>query len=202
MTIQNGSRLTTTGSGRIGNLAGSFGTVTVTGSGSQWNIPGGTFYVGFSGTGTLNIENSGQVTTGSNTILGGSGGAPASSGTLNINSGGTLQTLSLRAGNGASQANFDNGILRATAANATFINSFTGTELNLLAGGLTIDTNGFAVGTDATSGFSGVGGLTVAGGGIFNLQANSIYSGETQIDFGSSLALTGAGAVANSSRVV
>lgn len=203
LTIQNGSRLTSTGSSRLAIVVGSTGTVTVTGSGSQWNVPIATFYVGFSGTGTLNIENGGQVTTGSNTVLGGGGGPTLSSGTLNISSGGTLQTLSLRGGLGVSQANFDNGILRATAANATFINAFTGTELNLLAGGLTINTAGFAVGTDAGSGFSGVGGLTVTGaGGIFNLQANSIYSGETQIDFGSSLTLSGTGAVANSSRVV
>ncbi|MCJ9754679.1 autotransporter outer membrane beta-barrel domain-containing protein, partial [Neorhizobium sp. BETTINA12A] len=203
LTIQNGSRLTSTGSSRLAIVAGSTGTVTVTGSGSQWNVPIATFYVGFSGTGTLNIENGGQVTTGSNTVLGGSAGPPSpSSGTLNISGGGTLQTLSLRGGPGASQANFNDGILRATAANPTFINGFSGTELNLLAGGLTIHTGGFAVGTDAASGFSGVGGLTVTGGGVFNLQANSIYSGETQIDFGSSLALTGVGAVANSSRVV
>ncbi|UED32535.1 autotransporter family protein [Rhizobium ruizarguesonis] len=113
-----------------------------------------------------------------------------------------MQTLSLRGGPGASQANFDNGILRATAANATFINGFSGTELNLLAGGLAIDTAGFAVGTDAASRFTGIGGLTVTGGGVFSLLANSIYTGETQIDFGSSLALSSAGAVANSSRVV
>ncbi|WP_105008077.1 autotransporter outer membrane beta-barrel domain-containing protein [Rhizobium leguminosarum] len=199
LTIQNGSRLTSTSIARLAIVAGSSGTVTVTGSGSQWNIPAGTFYVGFQGTGTLNIENGGQVTTGSNTIL---GGGAASSGTLNIGSGGTLQTLSLRGGPGASQANFDDGILRASAANATFINGFSGTELNLLSGGLTIDTAGFAVGTDATSGFSGVGGLTVTGGGVFSLLASSIYTGETQIDFGSSLTLSGAGAIANSSRVV
>ncbi|TCA74348.1 autotransporter outer membrane beta-barrel domain-containing protein [Rhizobium leguminosarum bv. viciae] len=199
LTIQNGSRLTSTSIARLAVVAGSSGTVTVTGSGSQWTIPLGTFYVGFQGTGTLSIENGGQVTTGSNTIL---GGGAASSGTLNIGSGGTLQTLSLRGGPGASQANFDNGILRATAANATFINGFSGTELNLLAGGLAIDTAGFAVGTDAASRFTGIGGLTVTGGGVFSLLANSIYTGETQIDFGSSLALSSAGAVANSSRVV
>ncbi|MBY5819410.1 autotransporter outer membrane beta-barrel domain-containing protein [Rhizobium leguminosarum] len=199
MTIQNGSSLTSTSSSRLGSSAGSTGTVTVTGPGSQWNIPALAFYVGFLGAGTLDIEDGGQVTTGSNTVLGGSA---ASSGTLNISSGGTLQTLSLRGGPGASQANFDNGILRATGANATFINGFSGTELNLLAGGLTIDTAGFAVGTDAASGFSGVGGLSVTGGGVFSLLANSIYTGETQIDFGSSLALSGAGAVANSRRIV
>ncbi|NKM27914.1 autotransporter outer membrane beta-barrel domain-containing protein [Rhizobium laguerreae] len=197
MTIQNGSTLTTSANSRLGAAAFSTGIVTVTGPGSQWTTPNN-FYIGFLGTGILNIENGGQVNTGTAVL----GNIASSSGTLNISSGGTLRAQTFRGGAGASQANFDNGILRATAANATFINGFSGTELNLLAGGLTIDTNGFALGTDAASGFSGVGGLTVIGGGVFNLQANSIYSGETQIDFGSSLALTGAGAVANSSRVV
>ncbi|NNH85996.1 autotransporter outer membrane beta-barrel domain-containing protein [Rhizobium laguerreae] len=201
MTIQSGSILTATGSARLGQAVGSTGIVTVTGAGSQWRTTVGPLNVGFSGAGTLNILNSGQVTvtTVNGTVLGNFAG---SSGTLNISSGGTLQTQALRGGVGASQANFDDGILRATAANATFINGFTGTDLNLLAGGLTIDTAGFAVGTDATSGFSGVGGLTVTGGGVFSLLANSIYTGETQIDFGSGLSLSGAGAIANSRRVV
>ncbi|CDZ67129.1 Hypothetical protein, partial CDS, partial [Neorhizobium galegae bv. orientalis] len=202
LTIQNGSTLTSAIASRVGGSATGTGIATVTGPGSQWTIAPGNFYIGFQGTGILNIENGGQINAGT-TVLGNIPGSPPSSGTLNISSGGTLQTLTLRGGPGASQANFNDGILRATAANASFINGFSGNELNLLAGGLTIDTAGFAVGTDAGSGFSGVGGLTVTGGGgIFNLQANSIYSGETQIDFGSSLALTGAGAVANSSRVV
>ncbi|WP_163877328.1 autotransporter outer membrane beta-barrel domain-containing protein [Rhizobium laguerreae] len=199
MTIQSGSVLTTTGSARLGFAVGSTGILTVTGAGSQWNTTFSTLNVGLNGVGTLNIDNGGRVATATGTVLGNS---VTSSGTLSISSGGTLQTQSLRGGPGASQTNFDDGILRATAANATFINGFSGTELNLLAGGLTIDTAGFAVGTDATSGFSGVGGLTVTGGGVFSLLANSIYTGETQIDFGSGLALTGAGAIANSSRAI
>jgi fibronectin-binding autotransporter adhesin len=199
LTIQNGSTLTSTGQARLATVAGGIGVVTVTGAGSLWNATGSAnLTLGFLGTATLNIEDGGQVNA-INALLGNGGG---SSGTLNISSGGILQAQSLRVGAGASQANFDSGILRATAANATFIQGFTGNELNLLAGGLTIDTNSFAVGTDAASGFSGVGGLTVTGGGAFTLQASSIFSGETQVDFGSSLALSGAGAVANSSRVV
>ena len=58
------------------------------------------------------------------------------------------------------------------------------------------------MGTDATSGFSGVGGLTVTGGSVFSLLANSTYTGETWIQSGSGLALSGAGAIANSSRVI
>ncbi|MGO4139303.1 autotransporter outer membrane beta-barrel domain-containing protein [Rhizobium brockwellii] len=198
LTIQNGSTLTSSSTSRLGGAGSTTGIATVTGPGSQWNITGTNFYIGFLGAGTLNIENGGLVNTG-NTAL---GNTATSSGTLNISSGGILQAQTLRGGPGASQANFDYGILRARAANATFINGFSGTELNLLAGGLTIDTAGFAVGTDATSGFSGVGGLTVTGGGVFSLLANSIYTGETQIDFGSGLALSGAGAIASSSRVV
>ncbi|QKK19024.1 autotransporter outer membrane beta-barrel domain-containing protein [Rhizobium indicum] len=197
LTIQNGSTLTSTGQARLGIAAGGTGIVTVTGPGSHWNALG-PLVLGFQGAGTLNIQNGGQVDAGTTTL----GSLGTSSGTLNITGGGTLQAQTLRGGAGASQANFDNGILRATAANATFINGFSGSELNLHAGGLTLDTNGFTVGTDAASGFTGVGGLTVTGGGVFSLLANSIYSGETQIDFGSSLALSGAGAIANSSRVV
>lgn len=198
LTIQNGSTLTSTGSSRIGISAGSTGIVTVTGPGSRWNVPAGTFYVGFLGVGTLNIQNGGAVATGVGTILGGNA---SSSGTLNVSGGGMLQTQSLRGGPGASQANFDNGILRATASNATFINGFSGTKLNILAGGLTIDTGALTVGTDATSAFTGAGGLTKIGNGILNLAASSPYAGQTVIQAGI-LALTGAGAIANSSRVV
>ncbi|WP_246647626.1 autotransporter family protein [Rhizobium laguerreae] len=197
LTIQNGSTLTSFPNSRLGGAANTIGIATITGPGSQWTTSGN-FHIGFLGTGILNIENGGQFNAGT-AIL---GNFASASGTLNISSGGTLRAQTLRGGPGASQANFDDGILRATAANATFINGFSGTELNLLAGGLTIDTAGFAVGTDATSGFSGVGGLTVTGGGVFSLLANSIYTGETQIDFGSGLALSGAGAIASSSRVV
>lgn len=200
LTIENGSVLTSTGQARLGVAAGSTGNVTVAGPGSQWNMTSGTtFYVGFIGAGTLNIQNGAQVVTSLGTVL---ANAASASGTLNVSGGGVLVTPSLRGGSGASQANFDNAILRPKASNATFINGFSGTKLNILAGGLTIDTAGFAVGTDATSGFSGVGGLTVTGGGAVNLLANSTYSGETWVRAGSTLSLQGGGAIANSSRVI
>lgn len=199
LTIQNGSTLTSTGSTRLGVPAGATGNVTVRGAGSRWDITSGTVSIGFTGTGMLNIRDGATVTTVGNTVLGGSATA---SGTVNIGSGGTLQTQSMRGGSGASQANFDSGILRARANNATFINGFAGTELNLLAGGITIDTAGFAIGTDATSAFTGVGGLSVTGGGTLSLLADNTYSGATSITAGSTLVLAGAGAIASSSRVV
>ena len=198
LTIQNGSTLTSTGQARLGSAAGTTEIVTVTGAGSQWNIPGGTFFVGFLGTGRLNIQDGAKVVVGAGTVL---GSGAASAGTLNISGGGTLETQSLRGGTGAHQANFDNGILRARANNATFISGFSGTRLNILVGGLTIDSGAFTVATDAASAFTGVGGLTKTGTGTLNLAANSNYAGETLIQAGI-LALTGAGAVGNSSRVV
>lgn len=198
LTIQNGSTLTTSNAARFGLAATSGGVVTVTGPRSQWSVAG-LISLGFAGTGTLHIQNGGLVVaTGGLTIANG----VASSGTLNISSGGTLQTQFLRGVNGTTRANFDNGILRAAANNAIFINGFSGTELNLLAGGLTIDTAGFTISTDTNSAFTGVGGLSVTGGGTLSLLANNGYAGQTSIAAGSTLLLSGAGAIANSSRVV
>jgi outer membrane autotransporter protein len=103
------------------------------------------------------------------------------------------------AGTGTRQINFDNAIVRALASNATFIGGAQN-QLNIAAGGLTIDSNGFAVGT---LGFSGVGGLTKIGAGTLSLRAGSIFTGETVIQEGT-LALVAAGtnALATSSRVV
>lgn len=203
LTIQNGSTLTSSGANvRLGQNSGSSGTVTVTGSGSQWLVTSGQLAVGFGGgSGTLNIQNGAKVSaSGSSTRVGtGSTGT----GTINISGGGTLETSVLSGlGPSSSQVNFDNGILQARANQTTFITAFSGTELNILAGGLTIDTATFTVGTDATSAFTGVGGLTVMGGGVFNLLANSPYLGETWVQGGSTLSLQGAGAIANSSRVI
>ena len=199
LTIQNGSTLTNSTEALIASVAPSTGTVTVTGAGSQW-VNNGNLFVGWLGTGTLNIQAGGRVFAPVGTTMDQGVG---SSGTLNISGGGTLETSFLQDSNGGTaQVNFDNGTLKATSSNATFINGFTGTELNLLAGGLTIDTAGFTVSTDAASAFTGAGGLTVAGGGVFNLLANNSYAGATSIQAGSSLFLQGAGAIASSSRVI
>ncbi|WP_346657040.1 MULTISPECIES: autotransporter outer membrane beta-barrel domain-containing protein [unclassified Bradyrhizobium] len=199
LTIRNGSTLTSAGTlFVIGSTGGSAGTVTVTGAGSNWLLSGATLSVGNSGTGTLNIENGAQVTANNGVSV---GRLTNGSGTLNISGGGTLVTQFLRGGLGASQVNFDSGTLKATASNATFINGFPGPNLNILAGGLTIDTGAFTVGTDATSTFTGAGGLTKIGAGTLNLAASSAYTGQTAIQAGI-LALTGAGAISNSSRVV
>ena len=200
LTIQNGSTLTSTSAGffQIGADPGSNGTVTVTGAGSQWITSGSQLRVGVSGNGALNIQNGAQVIAQGGVVVGTLAGG---TGTLNINGGSTLETNSLGHGAGSTgQVNFDNAILRARTNNAIgFVGGFSPGTLNIAAGGLTVDTQAFTVG--ASSGFSGVGGLTKIGAGTLNLRALNTYTGETVIQTGT-LSLASSGSIAASSRVV
>ncbi len=195
LTIQNGSTLTTTGGVTVGSFGGT-GMVTVTGIGSRLT-GGGTITVGNSTPGTLNIENGGTVTANAGVNLPGFTG----NGTLNISSGGTLETTYLAGGTVVTrQANFDNGTLRALSNNAAWVAStFTAGQLNIAAGGLTLDSNGFAV--TVASPFSGIGSLTKTGAGTVTFATAQAYTGETLIQSGT-LALTNTGSLANSSRMV
>ena len=192
--IENGSTLTTTGNADIEFSIGT-ATATVTGAGSQW-IVSGLLGIGYRGTGTLNIQDGAVVTASSGAELGIFAG---SSGILDISGGGTLATTRLYKGVGPAQVNFDDATLRALASNPTFISVLTVSQLNIAAGGLTVDTNGFSIGAP---GFSGVGGLTTTGTGTLTLSDVSTYTGQTVVGSGSTLALATAGSIAASSRVV
>jgi fibronectin-binding autotransporter adhesin len=193
LTIQNGATLTSGGaSTQIGFGGGGPATVTVTGPGSQWTN-NGVLVIGNGSTAILNIESGGTVVVPSRLAVGG----PTGTATLNVN-GGTLAANFITMGNASAQANYDNAVVRALAGSANFFGGTT-TKNNVAAGGLTIDTNCFNVGT---IGFSGVGGLTVAGTGIFGLRGTQAYTGQTVIQSGSTLALQSAGSIAASSRLV
>lgn len=199
LTIQNGSTLTSGTSG-ISNTTGGTATVTVTGAGSQWNAT--TITVSLSGTGTLNVTDGATVNFTSRIILGTAVGG--GTGTLNVSNATLINHgFGISVGNANGRVNFDNATFRA-AINTPIVSSGTAAQNNLAAGGLTIDSNGFTV--LQANGFSGVGGLTKTGAGIFNFTGvGNSYTGDTVIQQGT-FRLSGAAgsgnAVATSSRVV
>ena len=160
LNVANGGIVTVAGNTLIGGQnVGSrtgVGAVTVTGAGSQLTSSG-VLNIGPWGQGTLTVSDRAVATANAVTM------ATASLGkaTLNLSNGGVLATQSLTTGPGTAQVNFDGGTLRATASNTAFISGFTGTELNIAAGALTLDTAGFTV--TAASPFSGTGALTKIG---------------------------------------
>ncbi|PRD41038.1 hypothetical protein C5748_23985, partial [Phyllobacterium phragmitis] len=183
VTVSGGGSIVVNNGG--GFIVGAFGTgvATVTDPGSWLEVSGGTVVGGGStGNGTLNITNGGHVQTAYTIVA----FDPAASGTVNL-TGGTLETFELGAGAGVAQVNFNGGTLRAIGDNANFITGFSGTELNLEAGGLTIDDAGHNVANEAVSVFTGTGGLTKIGSGTFNLVGTNTYQGATTINAGTLL---------------
>ncbi|WP_247381827.1 autotransporter outer membrane beta-barrel domain-containing protein [Bradyrhizobium sp. 143] len=200
LTISNGGRLLSTVS-VLGNLATGNGTVLVTGAGSTWT-DNSTITVGNAGTGKLTVADAGLVTAAGGVVVAAQAG---SAGTVNLNgtSGrqGVLQTLSLAEGSGTGTVNFDGGILRAIADNASFISGFKAGALNINGGGATIDDAGYTIATD--NALTGTGGLTKTGVGTLTLNGISTYSGGTTVTAGTlvvgdeahtSAALSGGGA--------
>ncbi len=176
LTIQNGSTLTSGGTlSQVGSGTGSTGIVTVTGAGSRWIVSSTTFIIGNAGNGTLkhcgwSDRRRPEQVKAPETL-------PEVSGTLNISGGSVLETTALVAGSGARQMNFDSGTVRALASNSNFFGGSIN-QVNIAAGGLTVDTSGSTVGT---LGFSGVGGRTKTGAGTFSLRSASTRTGETVI---------------------
>ncbi|MFG1418080.1 autotransporter-associated beta strand repeat-containing protein, partial [Xanthobacter sp. V0B-10] len=146
----------TSGVGYVGSQVGSSGTATVTGAGSSWNLGNSTLFVGYGG----------------------------STGALTIADGGTVTAWVVAKGWDAASASvtFNGGVLKASADESDFIYGFASGELNLAAGGGTIDSNGFDVGTSSV--LSGIGALTKTGAGTLTLTGDSVYTGGTIVSAG------------------
>ncbi len=177
LNIQDGGRVAAQNGVVLGSSASGSGTLDV--SGSTLQVTAGQLVVGQAGTGIVNIGDGGQVIAEGGVVL---GNASTASSTVNISGGGILATTSLAGGtDGTRQLDFDNATLRALGSNANFISNLSAAQMNIAAGGLTVDTNGFAIGG---LGFSGVGGLKVTGNGTFTLGDANSYAGATTIDAG------------------
>ncbi len=191
------AELNITAGGKVANAAGfvGYGTrndtirlVTVTGANSLWQNSGA-LHVGYAGTGELQVADGGRVLASyvalSNPL---DSDAWNSKGTLNLNgtsgSRGVLETGYLVEGSGAGggKINFDGGVLRATAHEANFLRDFETGDVQLLAGGAFIDTNGFNVGISQV--LQGSGGLVKQGGGRLTLSGSQAYTGLSTVEAG------------------
>lgn len=201
LVLRNGGSLSSA-TGFIGYGTGSAGTVEVKGinaggTASTWNA-GGLLQVSERGSALLTISDGGIVTAQS-TVLG-----PA--GTLHVNGTesrrGVLETGHFLSTGGA--VDFDGGLLRATADQATFLQNVG--LVTVYAGGMFADSNGHAISLDTT--LTGPGGLTKLGLGTMTLPGNSAlgklstvaegqllvngrFSGDLQVNAGATLGGSG-----------
>lgn len=133
----------------LGWVAGSTGTGTVSGTNSSWTNTGD-FYVGFSGNGTLNIQNGGVVSVSGGTFIGqNAGGVGAATVT------GTGSTL--------------------TAATELIVGNSGNGTLSIAAGGSVTDSTG-AIGEDVS--LNGTGAVTVMGAGSTWMSSQMLIVGD------------------------
>lgn len=187
---QTGGTINNTGSAMI--LSEASGNVT------SWSASAGTgnfgdFHVGFRGDATVTI--SGSANYGTTTVHLGTNGS--TNGVLNLQ-GGTFAANSITEGDGNGTLTFDGGTLKARVSSVDLIAGFESGDVNLGAGGGTVDTDGNTV--SISSPISGAGGLTKAGAGQLTLSGVNTYSGSTTIS-GGTLALGGSERLSNSSAL-
>jgi fibronectin-binding autotransporter adhesin len=158
--------------------------------------------IGFGSTGTLNLSGGEIAMTGGGLITLGNTAA----GTLNL-TGGTLSIHKISRSGGASVTtstlNWNGGTIKALSNQTTtglFTVSGSGNmQVNVLAGGALIDSNGFDV--KISNDLSGVGGLSKSGSGKLTLSGASSYSGITSVTAGT-LAIESTGSIASSSQII
>ena len=174
----------------VGRFAAGNGQATISGGSFNQTNTTARLIIGEAGTGTLTVSGTGTVNSSGGISL---GHAATGNGTLNLNAGGTVAAPFLGKSAGTAQFNFNGGVLKATANQAQYLSVLDGTynpsatalssaEVEILAGGLTVDSNGFSIGISAA--LDGVGGLTKTGAGTLTLSGANTYAGLTTISRG------------------
>ena len=160
----------------------------------------GALLVGNEAAGTLNVEG-GTVLVG-NSYVGfcyAEGCGVGEDCFINITQGGTLVANSVKYVKNTASAlatlRFDNGTLRASANNASFIPAHARLTVTVDAGGGTIDTDGHDV--TIAEDLTGTGGMAYVGGGKVTLSKAPAYAGKTTVEVGTQLVVPSAIAGAN-----
>jgi autotransporter-associated beta strand protein/T5SS/PEP-CTERM-associated repeat protein len=167
----------------IGRHAGGTGVWNISDGELDVTHPSRWLLVGESGTGTLNIANTGQVSTTNAMRVGHSGGA----GTVNLD-GGTLTTLAVQRGTGTATFNFNGGTLIPATSSTAFFQGLTTARVK--AGGAVIDTASMHITVaqvlmhDTSLGSIADGGLHKLGLGTLTLTGTNTYTGDTIVDAG------------------
>lgn len=159
--VQSGGSIQCNNWTAIGRYSGGTGYCTVTGGTFTVKNTAG-LNIGEQGTGTLTVGGTGVVTAGYGTTLGANNGK----GTLKLGGDGKIVTKSIKKGSGtATLVEFDGGTIQAMADEAAFLGNLGNIQLG--AGGLTIDTQGYNLGiANCTFNVSSNSGkLNVVGGG-------------------------------------
>ena len=159
--------------------------------------------VGYEASGVLNVEGGNVLIGNGNVYICYSPNCGAGEDcAINLTQGGTLTAKQVRygqkdssCGSAPATLRFDNGTLRASANNASFIPAHARLTVTVDAGGGTIDTDGHDV--TITEDLTGTGGMTYAGGGKVMLSKAPAYSGKTTVEIGTQLVVPSAIAGAN-----
>ncbi|WP_370678375.1 autotransporter domain-containing protein [Comamonas sp. GB3 AK4-5] len=182
LTIKDGAKVVTSGDSLIGITDGAKGKVTVSGAGTQWIGSIGLSIGEFADSeGYLLIEDGAMVVM-NNVVL---GRTSTSKATLEIRSGGVLELSQLQdlAYSNSDNLILDGGTLRARRNIANFMARFGNVDLQ--AGGVNIDSNGFDIGVQTE--FAGSGKLVKQGAGTLTLDGSSSYTGGTWVQGGTLL---------------
>ena len=181
----------------LDNIAGFPGPANLTVSGNaSVTVAGFSFGNNTRASGVVTVQNSGSlIVNGAYDFLNDDGGTSTSANTATNLNGGTLAVqnfILFNAGNGATTAttlNLNGGTLEALAndpSGSFFLPAIAKFTANILAGGATINSNGFniTIAQPLVSGTANDGGLTKIGAGILYLSGSNSYVGPTVINGG------------------
>ncbi len=163
----------------VGRFPGSVGMLTVSGGVFNQTGTGQLLIIAEEGTGTLTITGTGTVASANGVSI---GHTETGIGVVNLDGGALVTTRIFQNGSaGASSTiNFNGGMLRANADNATFMTGLG--SANVLAPGAFIDTTNFSI--TIGQALQGSGGLTKLGAGILTFTGANTYSGPTVLNNG------------------
>ena len=173
LAVTNGAQVSTPSSIAFAVLpGGTSGSASVTGAGSSLAC-GTTMYLGYQGSGFLNVASGGSVGVGGQLLL---GTTNTGAGTFTLNPGGTLNvggTNGIAKGSGTAGFYLSGGTLKITGSDLTSALPMMLSQFSL------IDTSGV---TCTLSGpLSGTGGIAKNGGGTLTLSGANTYTGTTAV---------------------